>query len=174
MNEPRVLGPCAEWEHEIVDFAEGALAPERVGALRAHLQACARCRDWQSTWLAVDAKLAAALPHPAPSPGFDRLLFARIAALTARDRGALRAAAEQEYVLLSDSLRRGLGLRTLGNGLATAAVVGTTVLWLAQGWLAPWVERYAGLDPALRSFALAGIAAACAAVGFAQLVRARG
>ena len=173
MNETGMLGACAEWEHEIVELAEGVLEPERAGALRVHLKSCARCRDWQSTWLTVDAKLAAALPHPALSPGFDLALFARIAALTARDRGALRAAAEQEYAWLSDSLRRGLGLRTLGNGLATAAVAGTA-LWLAQGWLAPWVERYVGLDPGLRNFVSAGIAAACAAVALAQVVRARG
>jgi anti-sigma factor RsiW len=173
MNEPGVLGPCAEWEPEIVDLAEGVLAPARADALRAHLQACTRCRDWHATWLAVDAKLYAALPHPAPSPGFDRALFARIAAMTARDRGALRAAAEQEYAWLTGSLRRGLGLRTLGNGLAAAAVAGTA-LWLAQGWLAPWVERFVGLDPALRNLAFAGIVAACAAVALAQLARVRG
>jgi anti-sigma factor RsiW len=172
MTEPGLFGPCAEWEHLIVELAEGALAPERAGALRVHLKSCARCRDWQSTWLAVDAKLAVALPHPAPSPGFDHALFARIAALTARDRGALRAEAEQEYAWLNDSLRRGLGLRSLGNGLATAAVAGTA-LWLAQGWLTPWVERYVGLDPGLRNFAFAGIAAACAAVALAQVIRAR-
>jgi hypothetical protein len=173
MNEPGVLGPCAEWEHEIVELAERTLAPERAGALRVHLKSCARCRDWQSTWRAVDAKLAAALPHLAPSPGFDRALFARIAALTARDRGALRAAAEQEHAWLSASLRRGLGLRTLGNGMATAAVAGTG-LWLAQGWIAPWVERYAGLDPTLRNIAFAGITAACGALALAQLFRVRG
>lgn len=173
MNEPRMPGPCAEWEPEIVDFAEGALAPERAAALRAHLLSCARCRNWQADWLALDGRLGEALPRMAPSPDFDRALLARIAALTARDRGVLRAAAEQEYAWLSDSLRRGLGLRTLGNGLASAAVVGTTALWLAQGWLAPWLERYAGLDPALRNFAFAGIAAACAAAALAQVVRAR-
>jgi hypothetical protein len=173
MNEPGVLGPCAEWEHEIVELAEGALAPERADALGVHLKSCARCRDWQSTWLAVDATLAAALPHPVPSPGFDRALYARIAALTARDRGALRAAAEREYAWLSDSLRRGLGLRTLGNGLASAAVAGTA-LWLAQGPLAPWLERLVGLDATQRNLAFAGITAACVAVALAQAVRARG
>lgn len=173
MIDPRIPGPCAEWEHEIVELAEGALALERTGALRAHLKSCARCRVWQSTWPVVDAKLAAALPQPAPSPGFDRALFARIAALTARDRGALRHAAEVEYVSALDALRHGLGMRTLSNGLAAAAAAGTA-LWLAQGWLAPWVERFVGLDPAQRNLAFAGIAAACAAVALAQLVRARG
>ncbi len=42
MNEPGLVGPCAEWEHEIVELAEGALAPERAGALRvAHEVLCA-------------------------------------------------------------------------------------------------------------------------------------
>jgi hypothetical protein len=173
MNEPGAIGPCAEWEHEIVELAEGGLTPDRAGPLRVHLKTCARCRDWQSSWLAVDATLAATLPHPTLSPGFDHALFARIANLTARDRGVLRAVAEQEYAWLNESLRRGLGLRTLGNGLATAAIAGTA-LWLAQSWLAPVVERYVGLDPALRNFAFAGIAAACAAVALAQVVRARG
>jgi anti-sigma factor RsiW len=173
MNEPGALGPCVEWEHEIVELVEGTLAPERAAALRVHLKSCARCRDWQSNWLAVDAKLVAALPRPAPSPGFDRALLARIAELTARDRGVLRAEAEQEYAWLNDSLRRGLGLRTLGNGLATAAVAGTG-LWLAQGWLAPWVERYAGLAPALRNIAVAGVDAACAALALGRLCRVRG
>ena len=50
MNISMHAGPCADYEHEIVELAEGSLAPEKARVVRTHVASCARCRAWQSAF----------------------------------------------------------------------------------------------------------------------------
>ena len=46
MNDPTLPGPCADYEHDLVDLHDGTLAPDRVAAVRLHVANCTRCRTW--------------------------------------------------------------------------------------------------------------------------------
>jgi hypothetical protein len=127
MNEPTLIRPCADYEHELVELHEGVLAPERARVVRLHLAQCARCRRWAADFAALDAQLAAELPHPALSPGFEARLAARIATLDpGASRGRTRTADELEREhdslvldLLHRARRRAL-LGAIGSAAATA------------------------------------------------------
>ncbi len=108
MNDPTLIGPCADYEHDLVELHDGALPPERASVVRLHVAQCARCRDWAQAFASLDARLAVDLPQPRLSADFDARLHERLAAL-ARPvvRGDLRDVIEREHDSLVDSLRRG-------------------------------------------------------------------
>ncbi len=37
MNDPTLIGPCADYEHDLLDLHDGALPPVRAGIVRDHL-----------------------------------------------------------------------------------------------------------------------------------------
>lgn len=124
MNDTRDTGPCAGYEHLIVELHEGALGDEPARAVQGHLAACPRCRAWQAEFVALDAGLAAALPRPSLSGEFAARLRRHIAVETRRSpRQDLRVAAEDEYRRMVAGLRRG-SQRSAFLG-AVAAVAGT-------------------------------------------------
>ena len=125
MNDPTLIGPCADYEHDLVDLHDGDLPLERASVVRLHVEHCARCRDWSQAFAALDARLVADLPQPRLSADFDARLQERLAALTRPDvRGDLRNAAEREHDSLVDGLRRRARRNALlgAIGSATAAV----------------------------------------------------
>ena len=123
MNEMSFTGPCADYEHDLVELLEGSLGPERARVIRLHVESCARCRAWQAEFMAFDAGLAAALPSPALSSDFERRLQVRISALAQPvNRGDLRARADREHARLVEALRRGARRHALLDGIGSAAV----------------------------------------------------
>lgn len=141
MNSTNPLPPCPEFEHDLVELQDGSLRPERAREVRAHLEACARCREWQHAYAHTDARLAAALPQPSLSPGFSAQLMARIAAERGRAPvSELRAAAADEYAHMRDSLLRGprfgvlVGISAL-LGFVAAAVLLAPLLATLSGQL---------------------------------------
>ena len=165
MNDPTLLPPCAEYEFDLVELADGTLAAERARAVRAHLGHCARCRAWQSAYAEVDARLAAALPHPALSSDFDARLKARLAAETRRAPRAERLTeVDSEYRRMLDALRAGARHRALVvGGFAAVAALGATVvlglLWPEAG------AALTSLEPVQRAKVLGGIGCAIALGG---------
>lgn len=135
MNEMSFTGPCADYEHDLVELQEGSLGPERARVIRLHVESCARCRAWQAEFAAFDAGLAAALPSPALSADFERRLQARIAALAQPvNRSDLRTRADREHERLVEALRRGARRRALLDGIGSAAIA-ICVLAVARGLL---------------------------------------
>lgn len=124
MNDPTLIGPCADYEHDLVDLHDGALAPERATAVRVHVEHCARCRAWASEFAALDTRLAASLPRPGLSAAFDASLQARLAALARpAARGDLRGALEREHDSLIEALRRAARRKALAGAIGTATAV---------------------------------------------------
>lgn len=141
------LGPCADFEFDLVELSERTLAPERAAPLHDHVAHCARCRAYLAELSALDVALAAALPAPGLPADFDARLAQRIAALQrSPDRLAALAAAEREHEQLRNALGRALGWRTVLNGAAFGAVMGGALLALAQ--VAPGLLQASGLVPA--------------------------
>jgi hypothetical protein len=135
MNEMSFTGPCADYEHDLVELLEGSLGPERARVIRLHVESCARCRAWQVEFAAFDAGLAAALPSPALSADFERRLQARIAVPAQPvNRGDLRARADREHERLVETLRRGARRHALLDGLGSAAIA-ICILAVARGLL---------------------------------------
>ena len=123
MNEMSFAGPCADYEHDLVELLEGSLGPERARVIRLHVESCPRCRAWRAEFAAIDAGLAAALPRPALSADFEHRLQARIATLPLSvNRSDLRASADREHERLVDTLRRGARRHALLDGIGSAAV----------------------------------------------------
>jgi anti-sigma factor RsiW len=145
MNDPTLIGPCAEYEHDLVDLHDGELPPERAASMRLHLTQCARCAAWATGFAAIDARLAAGITAPALTPGFDARLRERIAALRgSADRGDLRIRLEREHDSLVESLRTGARLRAaLGAAGSAATTVG--VLLASRQWLEQGIDRLATL-----------------------------
>lgn len=153
MNDPASIGPCAGYEHDIVDLFEASLAPERARATRLHLQACARCRAWESDYRALDARLANAVPRVVLSSDFERRLKERLAASSAsraRSAGPVPAADHERLIeALGRNARRHALLDAIGSVAVTAAVLlagrslldpGRLLGALAQGperWMLP-------------------------------------
>jgi len=128
MNDPTLIGPCADYEHDLVELHDGALPLERAGVVRLHVAQCARCRDWAQAFASLDARLAADLPRPELSADFEARLHGRLAALSrsaARDRpGTLELEHEHDALLaaLRRSARRNALLGAIGWAAATACV----------------------------------------------------
>ena len=128
MNPPTLLGPCADYEHDLVELTDAALPPERAGIVQAHLAQCVRCRAWADAFAAFDARLATALPQPELSPQFDARLRERIASLSRpATRGELRERLEREHDDLVGTLaraaRRRAVLGAVGSVAATLCVL---------------------------------------------------
>lgn len=125
MNDPTLIGPCADYEHDLVDLHDGELRPERAAIVRLHLERCARCSAWAAGFATIDARLAAVITAPALSHGFDARLRERLASLRGpADSGDLRTRLEREHAALLQSLRSGARLRAV---LGAAGSVATTL-----------------------------------------------
>ena len=169
MNDPTLIGPCADYEHDLVDLHDGTLAPDRARVVRRHLEACPRCRDWQAKFAILETRLAADLPRPELSATFDAKLQQRLAALARPPvRGDLRAALEREHDSLIDSLQRGARRRAVLGAVGSAAAT-LCALEAARGLLAQGV----GLLPSVAEgperwlmLGIVGVAMAVAALGW--------
>jgi hypothetical protein len=160
MNEMSFTGPCADYEHEIVELAEGSLAPEMARVVRMHVASCARCRAWQSAFADLDAGLGQALPRPALSADFGARLESRLAAVTRSDgRVDLRASAEAEYRLTLEALSRGSRFSAI-IGAVTVVGICTTGLLLVRAVAqeaAPLLAAFAGPERATAFVALGAV-----------------
>ena len=133
MNDPTLIGPCADYEHDLVELHDGALPPERARAVHLHVAHCSRCRDWARAFAALDARLAADLPQPQLSEGFDARLHERLAELTRPVvRGDLRSAAEREHDALLATLRRGARRNALLGAIGSAAAAACVFLMVRE------------------------------------------
>lgn len=142
MNDPTLIGPCADYEHELVELHDGELAPERARIVRLHIRQCLRCRSWAAEFASLDARLATELPRPALSPDFDTRLRQRLSTLSApASGGELRSRIEIEHDSLIASLRRLTWRRgvlgAIGSAAATLGVLAAAKGLLAQG--AAWM-----------------------------------
>jgi len=128
MNDPTLYGPCAGHEIEIVDFHEGTLGPDLARQVRAHLDACPRCREWLARYASLDAALARELPRPELPASFGAMLRERLAGTAdPANRRALRATAEVEHdwlvtVLKRRARRQAIAGVAAGAGAAAAAI----------------------------------------------------
>jgi predicted anti-sigma-YlaC factor YlaD len=128
MNDTNLPGPCAGYEFEIVELHEGVLGSDEALRVRAHLEGCARCRDWQSQYAALDATLARELPRPQLSADFGAMLRERLAGIAdPTTRRNLRSAAEREHDWMLRDLRRAARRRAIIGGVAGAAVAAAAV-----------------------------------------------
>jgi anti-sigma factor RsiW len=167
MNEMSFTGPCADYEHDLVELLEGSLGPERARVIRLHVESCARCRAWQADFAAFDAGLATALPSPALTADFERRLQARIAELAQPvNRSDLRARADREHERLVEALRRGARRHALLDGIGSAAIA-ICVLAMARGLLEPADALQLLLDGPQRMVILGGIGTAVALAALA-------
>jgi anti-sigma factor RsiW len=124
MNDPTLIGPCADFEHDLVELHDDVLSPERAQAVRLHLGQCARCSTWAQAFAALDARLAADLPRPALPADFEARLQARLAALARpATRGDLRGTLEHEHDALLAALRRGARRNALLGAIGAATTV---------------------------------------------------
>jgi anti-sigma factor RsiW len=169
MNDPTLIGPCADYEHDLVELHDGDLPPERARAVRLHVEHCARCRDWAQAFAALDARLAGDLPQPLLSADFDARLRERLAALTRPVvRGDLRDAVEREHDSLVDSLRRGarrnavLGAVGWATAMACVFIAARDLLREMNGVLA---TVPGGTEPWM-VFGAVGVAAAIAGLAW--------
>lgn len=124
MNDPTLLGPCADYEHDLVELHDGTLTPERVAPVRLHVANCARCRDWSAEFAAIDGRLAGTLPRVELSPDFEARLHARLADLrrpAARTPGTALDL-EREHDALLEALRRATRRRALLGAIGSVAV----------------------------------------------------
>lgn len=166
------LGPCADYEFDLVELSERALAPERAALVHEHVAHCVRCRAYLAELSALDDTLASTLPAPELSADFDARLAQRIAALQrSPDRASALAAAEREHEQLLRAMGRALDWRTVLNGVALGAVAGGALLALDH--VAPGLLQANGLVPAGLSASVTYslvLAAACVAggIGFAR------
>jgi anti-sigma factor RsiW len=179
MNDPTLIGPCADYEHELVELHDGKLAPERARIVRLHVQQCLRCRSWATEFAALDARLAAELPRPVLSPGFDARLRQRLSTLAEpAARGELRSRIDLEHDSLIASVRRltwrrGL-LGALGSAAATLGVLAAAKGLLAQssGWmslLGDGPERWVAMGTLGSAIAVAALAWSATRRGVAGL-----
>jgi hypothetical protein len=172
MNDPTLIGPCADYEHDLVELHEGDLPPERARAVRLHVGHCACCREWSRAFAALDVQLAAELPQPRLPADFDARLQERLAALTRPVvRGQLRNAVEHEHDSLVDSLRRGARrsalLGAIGWVTATACAFllardlfreTSGVLATVTGGVEPWmVSSFVGVVVAIAGLAWSAV-----------------
>ena len=146
VNLALALGPCADYEFDLVELSERTLPPERAPLVQQHLTHCPRCRGYLAELVALDDSLAAALPTPELTVGFDARLTERIAGLQrAPDRAYALAAAEREHQQLLRQLGRALDWRTVLQGVAMGAATGGALLALET--VAPGLLQANGLVP---------------------------
>lgn len=175
MNDPTLIGPCADYEHDLVELHDGDLSPERARAVGQHVAQCARCRDWAQAFATLDAGLAAALPRVELSADFEARLQDRLAALTrpvARGSNPLGARdLEHEHDALLAALRRGARRKALLGAIGSAAVAACAfiaardllremsgVLATVTGGTEPWmVFSVVGVAVAIAGLAWSGV-----------------
>ena len=169
MNDPTLIGPCADYEHDLVELHDGALPAERARAVRLHVDHCVRCREWSRAFAALDVQLAAELPQPRLSAEFDARLQERLTALTRPVmRSDLRDAVEREHDSLIDSLRRGarrnavLGAVGWATAMACVFIAARDLLREVSGVLA---TVPAGTEPWM-VFGAVGVAVAIAGLAW--------
>ena len=172
MNDPTLIGPCADYEHDLVELHDGALPPERARAVHLHVEHCARCRDWVQAFAALDARLAADLPQPRLSADFDARLHERLAALT---RPVVRSdqsgILEREHDALLAALRRGarrnalLGAIGWATTMACALLMARNLIGEASGVLA----TVTGGTESLMVFGVVGVAVAIAGLAWSAV-----
>ena len=181
MNTSMTAGPCADFEHDIVELADGSLAPDRARAVRVHVESCARCRAWQSAFAGLDSELEQALPRPALSADFAAKLESRLAAVTRLNgRTDLRTSAEADYRLTLETLRRGSRFSAI-VGAMTIVGMCAAVLLLVRAVApdaAPLLTTFAGPERATAFVALGaavalGALAWSASRGFLPMLRLR-
>jgi anti-sigma factor RsiW len=181
MNTSMTAGPCADFEHDIVELADGSLAPDRARAVRFHVESCARCRAWQSAFAGLDSELEQALPRPALSADFAAKLQSRLAAVTRLNgRTDLRTSAEADYRLTLETLRRGSRFSAI-VGAMTIVGICAAVLLLVRAVApdaAPLLTTFAGPERATAFIALGtavavGALAWSASRGFLPMLRLR-
>ncbi len=161
MNDITLPGPCADYEHDLVDLIEGTLGAERARALRQHVQACARCRTWEAEYRAIDARLASALPRVMLSAEFEPRLAERLAGLASPARRAdRRLAADREHERLLGALGRGARRHALLDAIGSAAVT-ACVLFASRTFLDPG-SMLAQLSEGTERWLLGGIGTAVA------------
>jgi predicted anti-sigma-YlaC factor YlaD len=170
MNTLHPPGPCADYEHDLVELLDGTLEAERCPIVRRHVETCGRCRAWQAEFAALDARLAAALPRPALSADFERRLRERLVARAQPVvRPDLRDAADREHRQHLDAIRRSARRRALLDAIASAAVT-ACILVGTQDYL----DRLGGLHEVLAgpqsATVLGGIGAAVALAALAWSV----
>ena len=122
-------GPCDDYEFEIAELLDGALAPERARIVSLHLTSCVRCRAWRDRYAAVDRQLSETIVAPPLPADFASRLEGRLVAETRAVNGTRRAAIEREYSHELELLQRGWKIPAVLNGIAAAAVSG--VLYVA-------------------------------------------
>lgn len=130
MNADRAgssIEPCEAYEFDLVEYVDGACAPDRRTTIERHLVTCGRCRAFVRGMVAVNESLALALPHVELSADFDARLQEKIAELDGTSKEAARSRADQEYRGALAALRRGLGWRATLNAVASASVCGGLV-----------------------------------------------
>lgn len=168
MNDPTLIGPCADYEHDLVDLQDGELSPERARSVRLHLERCARCAAFAAGLAAIDARLAAEMTAPALSPDFDARLRDRIASLRGSpDVVQLRTRLEREHAALVESLQSSARVRAvLGAAGSVATTLGVLVAsrhLLEQGMgLLPAISGAGGHLATLGTLAAVIVAAALA------------
>ena len=165
MNDPTLIGPCADYEHDLVELHDGTLPPERARAVHLHVEHCARCSDWVQAFAALDARLAADLPQPRLSADFDVRLHERLAALTRPvARSDQSGTLEREHDALLAALRRGarrsalLGAIGWAAAMACALLMARNLIGEASGVLA----AVTGGTESLMVFGVVGVAVAIA------------
>jgi hypothetical protein len=172
MNDPTLIGPCADYEHDLVELHDDALPLERASVVRLHIEQCARCREWAQAFAALDAGLATELPRPELSADFEAKLQARLVApARSASRGDLRGMLELEHDALVAALRRGARRNALLGAIGTAAAVAcgfvaaydllpqaSGVLAMALGGTEPW-----------KVFGVVGVAVAVAGLAWSAV-----
>jgi anti-sigma factor RsiW len=179
MNPDRAypaLGPCEDYEFDLVELIDGAAAPERRAMVEHHLETCGRCRAFARAMIGVTESLALALPRRGLSPDFDAKLKQRIDALgPAVNKDAARARADRDYRGALASLRRGFTLRAVLDSIASASVVAGLVATAAA--LAPRLQPALDLvhvRPGLLSLGIGAIGLVAGVTAAFGLGRAQG
>lgn len=164
MIDANLPGPCADYEHDIVELLDGSLTSERAVAVRNHVEACIRCRAWHDEFAAVDLGLAAALPRPELSPGFASRLQQELQALTRSPRRVdLLAEEESRYRSIMESLRASARRSALVNAIVAVGIVACSIA-LAGALLPHIASMLPAIEGNARGAAL-GAAGAVIALG---------
>jgi len=174
MNDPTLIGPCADYEHDLVELHDGALPLERASVVRLHVAQCARCRNWARAFASLDAGLAVALPRVELSTDFEARLQDRLTALSrpaARSDQTGTLELEREHDALIATLRRGarrsavLGAIGWATAMACVFVAARDLLGEMSGVLA---TVPGGTEPWM-VFGVVGVAVAIAGLAWSAV-----
>ncbi len=120
------------WNDRLQDLLDGDVGPGERAGVESHIASCARCRAEYAQLKRLDAQLTTKLDAPVLDASFDRLIFARLAALDAQAREQARRQADRELQQnlhsLSRSWRRVLAL-LIGGATAGIALAFALAAW---------------------------------------------